>query len=108
MKKFYKANISFHTSKHLKWFDEVFSGYQQRQISVWNRRFEEHLGHYQIPNDDDYDDRDGPRNVGFIQTSDAADSLRRLHRIQSPRKLKIMNLNWYFVNYDIEFSEVLC
>jgi hypothetical protein len=33
---------------------------------------------YQIP---DYGDRDGPRNVGFIQTPDVADSPRRLHRI---------------------------
>jgi hypothetical protein len=31
----------------------------------------------QIPDDDD---RDGPRNVGFIQTPNAADSRRRLHR----------------------------
>jgi len=28
----------------------------------------------------DDDDRDGPRNVGFLQTSDVADSPRRLHR----------------------------
>jgi len=27
------------------------------------------------------DDRDGPRNVGLIQTPDPADSPRRLHRI---------------------------
>jgi len=33
---------------------------------------------YQIP---DNDDRDSPRNVGFIQTPDAADGQRRLHRI---------------------------
>jgi len=25
-------------------FDEVFSGYQRRELSVWNRRFEGHLG----------------------------------------------------------------
>jgi hypothetical protein len=31
---------------------------------------------YQLP---DYEDRDGPRNVVFIPTPDAADSLRRLH-----------------------------
>jgi hypothetical protein len=31
-----------------------------------------------IPDDDYDDDRDGPRNVGFIQTRDAADSPRRL------------------------------
>jgi hypothetical protein len=36
---------------------------------------------YQIPDDDD---RDGPRNVGFIQTHDAADSPRRLHRSCTP------------------------
>jgi hypothetical protein len=38
--------------------------------------------------DDDDDDRDGLRNVGLIRTCDAADSPRRLHQIQSPRKLK--------------------
>jgi len=41
---------------------------------------------HQIPNDeddddDDDDDRDGPRNIGSLQTPDAADSPRRLHRI---------------------------
>jgi hypothetical protein len=46
-------------------FDEVFSSYQPRKKPVWNRRFE---------------DRVGPRNVGFIQTPDAADS-PRLHRL---------------------------
>jgi len=30
---------------------------------------------------DDNDDRDGPRNVGSIQTSVMTDSPRRLHRI---------------------------
>jgi len=42
-------------------FDKVFSGYQ-------------------IPDDDD-DDPDGPRNVDFIQTTDAADSPRTSHQI---------------------------
>jgi hypothetical protein len=31
-----------------------------------------------VPDDDD---RDGPRNVGSMQTPDKADSLRRLNRI---------------------------
>jgi hypothetical protein len=43
-------------------------------VSVWNRRFEDHL----IPDDDD---RDGPRNVGSIRTPDAVDSPKRLNRI---------------------------
>jgi len=34
------------------------------------------------------DDRNGLRNVGSVSTPDAADSPRRLHQIQSPRKLK--------------------
>jgi hypothetical protein len=49
----------------------------------------------QVPDDDydyDYDygcggDRDGPRNFGLMQTPNAADS-PRIHRIQSPLKLK--------------------
>jgi len=38
---------------------------------------------YQIPGGDGGggDDRVGPRNFGIIQTYDAADSPRRLHRI---------------------------
>jgi len=40
---------------------------------IWNNRRV-----FLIPDDDD--DRDGPRNVGSIQTPDAADSPRRLHR----------------------------
>jgi len=24
-------------------FDEIFSGYQTRQVSVWNRHFEDHV-----------------------------------------------------------------
>jgi hypothetical protein len=27
-------------------YDEVFSGYRPRQVSVWNRRFGDHLGHH--------------------------------------------------------------
>jgi hypothetical protein len=27
-------------------FDEVFSGYQPRKVSVWNWHFEDHLGHH--------------------------------------------------------------
>jgi hypothetical protein len=50
-------------------FDEIFSGYQPRQVSTLNRRF---------PKDDD---RDGSRNVGSIQTPNTADSPRRFHRI---------------------------
>jgi hypothetical protein len=64
--------------------DEIFSGYQLRQVSVWNRRFEDHFGdhhhHQGYDDDDDDDDRDGPRNVGSIQTADVADSPRRLYR----------------------------
>jgi hypothetical protein len=48
-------------------------------MSVLNRRFEDH-----IPDDDDDDDddgRDGPRNVFSMQTPDAANSSKRLHRI---------------------------
>jgi len=33
---------------------------------------------FQIPN---VDDRDGPQNIGFIQTSDMAYGLRRLDQI---------------------------
>jgi hypothetical protein len=32
---------------------------------------------------DDDDNRDGPRNVGFLQTPDAADSPTKLHRIST-------------------------
>jgi len=42
--------------------DEIFSGYHPRQI----------------PDDDD--DRDGPRNVGSVQTTEAAASPKRFHR----------------------------
>jgi hypothetical protein len=38
-------------------------------------------GAHQIPYDDDDDDRDGPRNVGSMQTPDAADSSIRFHKI---------------------------
>jgi hypothetical protein len=64
--------------------DEIFSGYQPPQMSVWNRRFEDHLGHHHhhhhhhhIPDDD----RNGPQNVGSIQTSEGADSPRGLNRM---------------------------
>jgi len=51
-------------------FSEVFSGYRPCQVSVWNWCFEDHLSHrHQIP-----------RNVGFIQAPDTADSPRRLHQ----------------------------
>jgi hypothetical protein len=60
----------------------------RRHVSVCNQRFEDYLSHhqgsgtYQISgDDDDNDDQDGPRNVGFIQTPDAADSQRKLHLI---------------------------
>jgi hypothetical protein len=56
--------------------DEIFSGYQPRQVSALNRRFEDHLGH---DDDDDDDDGDGPRNVGSMQTPDTTDSPRTLH-----------------------------
>jgi hypothetical protein len=39
-----------------------------------NRRFEDHLGIRHIPDDED---RDGPRNVGFFYSSEAADRPRR-------------------------------
>jgi hypothetical protein len=55
-------------------YDEIFSGYQPRQVSVLSRRFGEHLVHHQGCDDDH---RDGPRNVGSIQTPGAADSPRR-------------------------------
>jgi len=50
----------------------------------------------QIPDDGD---RDYPRNVSSIRTSDVADSPRRFYRIYSPRKLR--NLYWMklFINY---------
>jgi hypothetical protein len=54
----------------------IFSGYQPQQVSVLNRRFEDHLD----DDDDDDDDRDGIRNVGSIRITDAADSPRRLHQ----------------------------
>jgi hypothetical protein len=42
----------------------------------------------QIPGDEDLD---SPRNVGFMLTPDVADNPTRLHRIQSPRNLQIIN-----------------
>jgi hypothetical protein len=55
----------------------------------------------QIPEDDD---RDGPRNVGFVQTPDMADSPKRLHRIWLSRKLKsridATSINHDFVVYE--------
>jgi hypothetical protein len=53
--------------------------------------------------DDDDDDRDGLRNVGSIETPDAADSPRRFHRIYSPRKLRnkcyeIFTVDKYYKN----------
>jgi len=54
-------------------FDEVFSGYQPRQVSVLNRRFDLLGHHHQIP---DVDDRDG--------------------RIQSPWMLKNIYLQMLF------------
>jgi hypothetical protein len=53
--------------------DDILSGYQPRQVSVLNRRFEDHLGHHHQGSDD------GPRNVGSIQIPDAADSPRRFN-----------------------------
>jgi hypothetical protein len=36
--------------------------------------------------DPDDDDRDGHQNVGILRTPNAADSLRRLYQVHSPRK----------------------
>jgi hypothetical protein len=54
-----------------KLLDEVFLGYQPRQVVCIEPTFR-----HQIHDDD----RDGPRNVGSVQTPNAADSPRRLHR----------------------------
>jgi hypothetical protein len=59
-----------------------------------NWRFEDRLSlHHQgwwhhIPDDED---GDGPRNIGFFYSSDAADCPRRFYWILSPRKLQIVH-----------------
>jgi len=58
---------------YIYYLDEIFSGYQPRQLSVLSRRFEDDLGHRRR--------QDGPRNVGSIQTPDGADNPRRFHPI---------------------------
>jgi hypothetical protein len=50
-----------------------------------HRRFEDRLGlHHQdhVPDDED---RNGPRNVGFVYSSDAVDHPRRFYRTQYMR-----------------------
>jgi hypothetical protein len=57
-------------------FGEVFWGCPLRQVSMLNRRFEDHLGHnHQGPDMSHHTSR----NVGSVQTTDVADSPRRLH-----------------------------
>jgi hypothetical protein len=67
-------------------FVVVFSGYELRQVSVLNRRFED------PDDDDDDDDRDDLRNVGSVRTRDAADSPRRFHQIQYVLLQKIVEV----------------
>jgi hypothetical protein len=55
----------------------------------------------QIPDDGD---RDGPRNVGFIQTPAAADSPRRLRWLYSPRKLRTINVRIMFLHFILSFA----
>jgi hypothetical protein len=47
------------------------------------------------------EDRDGPRNVGFFYSSDAADCLRRFYWILSPRRLQIIKdtscITWKYI-----------
>jgi hypothetical protein len=68
-------------------FDEIFSGYQPRRVSVSNRRFDGHLGRslmiMMMMTD---------MVLGSMQTPDAADGPKRFHR------MVIMLAGWKTLN----------
>jgi hypothetical protein len=71
---------------------EVFSGCQLHQMYVLNQHFKDHLGggsrrrrHHHHHH---HQGSDGPRNIGSVQTPNAADSPRRLHQSSNSEEIQ--------------------
>jgi len=52
----------------LRKFNEIFSGFQPLQVSVLNRRFEDHFGHHIIGNVIEFSRRESSKTYSYILT----------------------------------------